>query len=157
MDLDQRGIIDRLIVALDLKTQVELAAVLEIRPQSIISAISRGEIPEAWLYRVAYLTGRSVDWLETGKGPAWHGNAMAEAMAPSYGGGKGRSAPLRRVLEAWEELDSEEQATVERCAEALRIGDRDVREHLIAQLKLIEETVQMRRAKRARRRQHSAP
>jgi hypothetical protein len=33
----------------------------------------------------------------------------------------------------------------------LRVGDRDVREHLIAQLKLIEETVQRRRAKRRRR------
>jgi hypothetical protein len=61
------------------------------------------------------------------------------------------------VLEAWEELDSEERVTVERCAEALRIGDRDIREHLIAQLKLIEETVQGRRAKRVRRRPHSTP
>ena len=157
MDSEPRGIIERLIVALDLKTQAQLAASLEIRPQSIISAMSRGEIPEAWLYRVAYLTGRNVDWLRTGKGPVWHGNVIAEATAPSWGSGRGHSAPLRRVLEAWEELDSEEQTAVERCAEALRVGDRDIREHLIAQLKLIEETVQMRRAKRARRRPHSAP
>jgi hypothetical protein len=44
---------------------------------------------------------------------------------------------------------------VERCADALRVGDRDIREHLITQLKLIEETVHMRRAKRSRRRPHS--
>jgi len=157
MDSDPRGIIERLIIALDLKTQAQLAASLEIKPQSVISAMNRGEVPEAWLYRVAYLTGRSVGWLRTGKGPAWHGTDIAEATAPSYGSGRGQSAPLRRVLETWEELDSEEQAAVERCAEALRIGDRDIREHLIAQLKLIEETVQTRRAKRARRRHHSAP
>ncbi len=157
MDSEPREIIERLIVALDLKTQARLAASLEIKPQSIISAMSRGEIPDAWLYRVAYLTKRSVDWLRTGKGPVWHGNVTAETTSSLYGGGKGHSAPLRHVLEAWEDLDSEERVTVERCAEALRIGDRDIREHLITQLKLIEETVQMRRAKRARQRPRSAP
>jgi hypothetical protein len=157
MDSESRGIIERLLAALDLKTQTQLAASLEIKPQSIISAMSRGEIPEAWLYRVAYLTGRNVDWLRTGKGPVWHGNVTAEVTSPLYGGGRGHSAPLRRVLEAWEELDSEERVTVERCTEALRVGDRDIREHLIAQLKLIEEAIHARQAKRARRRPHSAP
>ena len=157
MDSEPRGIIERLLDALDLKTQAQLAASLEIKPQSIISAMSRGEIPEAWLYRVAYLTGKNVEWLRTGKGSVKHGNVTAEATSPVYGDGRGHSAPLRRILEAWEELDSEERVTVERCTEALRIGDRDIREHLITQLKLIEETVQMRRAKRARRRPHSAP
>jgi hypothetical protein len=157
MDSEPRGTIERLMIALDLKTQAQLAAGLEIKPQSIISAMGRGEIPDAWLYRVAYLTGRNVDWLRTGRGPVWHGNVTAESTSPLYGGGKGHAAPLRRVLEAWEDLDSEERVAVERCAEALRIGDRDIREHLIAQLKLIEETIQMRRAKRARRRHHSAP
>lgn len=157
MGQEPREIIERLLGALDLKTQAQLAASLEIKPQSIISAMSRGEIPDAWLYRVAYLTKRKVDWLRTGRGPVWHGNVTAEATPALYGGGKGHSAPLRRVLEAWEELDSEERVTVERCAEALRIGDREIREHLIAQLKLIEETVRVRRAKRARRRPHSTP
>ncbi len=155
MDSEPHGIVERLLVALDLKTQSQLAATLAIRPQSIISAINRGEIPEAWLYRVAYLTGRNVEWLRTGKGPVWHGNVVAEGTAPSYVSARGQSAPLLRVLRAWGELDTEEQATVERCAEVLRIGDRDIREHLITQLKLIEETVQRRRAKRARRRRHS--
>jgi hypothetical protein len=150
MGSEPRGIIDRLLVALDCKTQAQLAARLEIRPQSIVSAVNRGEIPEAWLYRVAYLTGRSVEWLRTGKGPARQENVVGEGTSPPYGERGGQSAALRHVLEAWEELDEEERATVERCAEVLRVGDRDVREHLIAQLKLIEETVQRRRAKRRR-------
>lgn len=150
MASDPRGIIDRLLAALDCKTQAQLATSLEIRPQSIISAVNRGEIPEAWLYRVAYLTGRSVDWLRSGKGPAWQENIIGEGTAPPYGNRGGQSPALRRVIEAWEELDEEERATVERCVQVLRIGDRDVREHLIAQLKLIEETVQRRRAKRGR-------
>lgn len=155
MSSGPHGIVERLMAALDLKTQAQLAAGLGIRPQSIISAISRGEIPEAWLYRVAYLTGRSVEWLRTGKGSVWHGSVVAEAPAPAYGSGGDYSAPLRRVVEAWGVLDSEERATVERCVDALRVGDRDIREHLITQLKLIEETVHMRRAKRSRRRPHS--
>ncbi len=151
MGSEPRGIIDRLLVALDCETQTRLAARLEIRPQSIISAVNRGEIPEAWLYRVAYLTGRSVEWLRTGKGPAWQGNVIAERTAPSYGNRGAQSAVLRHLLEAWEELDEEERAAMERCAEILRTGDLDVREHLIAQLKLIEEAMQRRRAASRRR------
>lgn len=150
MASDPRGIIERLLLALGLKTQAQLAAALEIRPQSVISAIGRGEIPEAWLYRVAYRTGRNVEWLQTGKGPVRQENVIGEGTVPSYGNRGDQSAALRQVLDAWQELDEEERDTVERCAQVLRIGDRDIREHLIAQLKLIEETVQRRRAKRGR-------
>ncbi|TAJ22379.1 MAG: hypothetical protein EPO64_13950 [Nitrospirae bacterium] len=152
MGSEPRGIIERLIAALSLKAQAQLAASLAIRPQSIISAVNRGEIPEAWLYRVAYLTGRSVEWLRTGKGPVWQANIIGEGAAPSYGNRGEQSAVLRHMLEVWEELDEEERVTVVRCAEILQVGDRDIREHLIAQLKLVEETVQRRRAKRGHRR-----
>lgn len=157
MPSEARDIIERLLTALDLKTQTQLAAALEIRPQSIVSAINRGEIPEAWLYRVAYLTGRNVEWLRTGRGPAWRENVVGEGATPLYGSGRPLSPSLRRVLDAWDDLDSEEQAALRRCVDALHGGDRDIREHLMAQLKLIEETVQMRRAKRARRRHQAAP
>ncbi len=150
MGSEPRGIVDRLVGALGLKTQAQLAASLEIRPQSIISAVNRGEIPEAWLYRVAYRTGRSVEWLRTGRGPAWQGQVTGEGTAPTYGTRGTQPAALRHLLEAWEELDEEERAAVERCAAILRTGDRDVREHLIAQLKLVEETVRGRQAKRRR-------
>ncbi len=151
MRSEPREIVERLIAALGVETQAQLAARLEIRPQSIVSAITRGEIPVAWLYRVAYLTGRSVEWLQTGKGEGWRENVIAETPAGAYGG-KGQSAVLRRILEVWEELDAEEEATVERCVQALRSGDREVRDHLVAQMKLIEETVKLRHTKRNRRR-----
>ena len=151
MGSEPREIVERLIVALGVETQAQLAARLDIRPQSIVSAITRGEIPVAWLYRVAYLTGRSVEWLRTGKGEGWREGVIAETPPGAYGG-KGQSAMLRRILEAWEELDAEAQATVERCVQALRSGDREIRDHLVAQMKLIQETVQRRHTKRSRRR-----
>ncbi|TAJ10162.1 MAG: hypothetical protein EPO61_03245 [Nitrospirae bacterium] len=149
MRLDPREIVERLMVALGLKTQAQLAGSLEIRPQSIVSAINRGEIPDAWLYRVAYQTGRSVEWLRTGKGPAWQGVHVAEAPAPAYGGDKRQSAMSQQLNGTWDKLDAEEQAAVLRCAEIFRQADREIREHLIAQLKLIDEMAQARRAKRA--------
>lgn len=155
MGSEPREIIDRLLQALNLNTQAQLAVSLEIRPQSIVSAINRGEIPEGWLYRVAYLTGRNVDWLRTGKGPTWHADVAAETSPAMYGAGKVPDATFRRLAEVWEELDAEEQASLERCAEILRVGDRDVREHLIGQLKLMEEAVQLRRRKRSRVRRRS--
>ncbi len=150
MGSEPREIIDRLLQALNLKTQAQLAVSLEIRPQSIVSAVHRGEIPEGWLYRVAYLTGRNVEWLRTGKGPIWHADIAAETSPGGYGAGGIPDAAFRRLAEVWEELDAEEQASLERCAEILRVGDRDVREHLIGQLKLMEEAVQLRRRKRSR-------
>lgn len=69
--------------------------------------------------------------------------------------GRVPDATVRRLVEVGEELDAEEQTALERCAEILRVGDRDVREHLIGQLKLMEEAVQLRRRKRARLRRWS--
>ncbi len=155
MRSEPREIIDRLLQALNLKTQAQLAVSLEIRPQSIVSAVRRGAIPEGWLYRVAYLTGRHVEWLRTGKGPIWQADVAAETSPAGYGAGRIPDATVRRLVEVWEELDAEEQASLKRCAEILRVGDRDVREHLIGQLKLMEEAVQLRRRKRSRLRRRS--
>jgi len=157
MRVEPREIVERLIVALGLTTQAQLAAGLEIRPQSIVSAVNRGEIPEAWLYRVAYRTGRSIEWLRTGRGPVWHGAALAEAPAPAYGDDRRGAAMLQRMIEAWEELDGEAQAAALRCVDILRRADRDICAHLIAELKLIEEAAQRRQATRKRSRARSKP
>lgn len=149
MRQEPREIIGRLIAALELKTQVQLAASLEIRPQSIVSALNRGEIPEAWLYRVAYRTGRSIEWLRTGKSPAWHGALLAEAPAPAYG--DQRQAEMRQqVMQAWDALEADERRIVLRCIEILQGADQDLRGHLIAQLKFIDEMAQTRRGKRTK-------
>lgn len=143
-----RDIIERLILALNLKTQAQLAASLEIRPQSIVSAVHRGEIPDAWLYRVAYRTGRSIEWLKTGQGSVWHGGLLAEAPAPAYGVKK-QAELLQLVVQAWDCLDADERKTLVRCVEILRGADRDLRGHLIAQVSLMDETTQARQAKRS--------
>jgi hypothetical protein len=148
--MNPKGIIERLMTALGLQTQTQLASSLDIRPQSIVSAVKRGDIPEAWLYRVAYRTGRSFEWLRTGKGPIWRENVIAEA--PAAYGRTGAPVALRRILEVWQELGIEEQTAVQRCAELLGLEDRDIRAHLVNQLKLIAETASVRRAKRSRRR-----
>jgi hypothetical protein len=44
-------------------------------------------------------------------------------------------------LELAAPLDPEELATLERCAQAFHVKDRDVRLHLIGQLKLIERMI----------------
>lgn len=147
--------IDRLLAALRVKTQAQLAAGLQIRPQSIVSAVNRKEIPEAWLYRVAYLTGRNVEWLRTGRGPVWREPVASEEGPPAYGMMKSAPASLRRLLEVWDELDEQEQATVVRLVEALRLGDREIRDHLIREMKLIEESLRARRTKRTSRRRPS--
>ncbi len=150
MGAGTRDIVERLIAALGLTTQAQLAASLEIKPQSIVSALNREEIPEAWLYRVAYRTGRSVEWLRTGRGPAWQGTHVAEASVPGYGGEKKRSAMAQQLNEAWDQLGAEEQAAVVRCAEILRTADRDLHDHLIAELKLMEKMTRVFPAKRSR-------
>ena len=149
MRQEPREIIERLMAALELKTQAQLAASLEIRPQSIVSALNRGEVPEAWLYRVAYRTGRSIEWLRTGKGPAWHGALLAEAPAPAYG--DQRQAEMRQqVMQAWDALEVDERRIVLRCIEILQGADQDLRGHLIAQLKFIDEMAQTRRGKQTK-------
>ncbi len=151
------AIIQRLMAALGLQTQAQLSASLGIRPQSIISAIKRGEIPDAWLYRVAYATGRSVEWLRTGGGPAWQADAVSETREPLYGTREAAGGAFQEIFADWRELDDEERATVQRCVEALRIGDRDIREHLIGQMKLVEEAIQRRRSRKRRQRRRLLP
>ena len=147
-----REMIRRLLVALGLKTQAQLSASLGIKPQSIISAVKRGEIPDAWLYRTAYATGRSVGWLRTGRGPAWQDKVVSEPPPPPYSTGSGGSEALDDLVEIWKDLDDKERATVRRCAEALRFGAEDIRDHVIGEMKLIQEAVRRRRSGKKRRR-----
>lgn len=48
----------------------------------------------------------------------------------------------RRIVQLLEQLDEDEIATLERCAEAFTKSTPDVRQHLIGQLKLIERLVE---------------
>jgi hypothetical protein len=62
-------IISRLKKALDAKSDGQLANYLGISRQNIGAARKREDVPTGWIYKVAELTGCSMDWLSFGKGP----------------------------------------------------------------------------------------
>jgi hypothetical protein len=61
--------ISRLKEALGVKSDGQLASYLGISRQNIGAARKREDVPTGWVYKVAELTGCSMDWLSFGKGP----------------------------------------------------------------------------------------
>lgn len=62
-------IIGRLKEALEVKSDGELAQHLGISRQNIGAARKRDDVPPGWIYKVAELSGCSMDWLRFGYGP----------------------------------------------------------------------------------------
>jgi hypothetical protein len=62
-------IIARLKEALDVKSDGELANNLGISRQNIGAARKRDDVPPGWIYKVAEISGCSMDWLRFGQGP----------------------------------------------------------------------------------------
>ena len=62
-------VISRLKEALGVKTDGQLARHLGISRQNIGAARKRDDVPPGWIYKVAELTGCSMDWLGFGHGP----------------------------------------------------------------------------------------
>lgn len=61
--------IGRLKEALGARSDGQLATCLGISRQNIGAARKRGDVPPGWIYKVAELTGCSMDWLGFGQGP----------------------------------------------------------------------------------------
>jgi hypothetical protein len=61
-------IIDRLKDALAVKSDGQLANYLGITRQNIGASRKRDDVPPGWIYKVAELTGYSMDWLSFGRG-----------------------------------------------------------------------------------------
>lgn len=139
-----RETIDRLVKATGCQNKSDLARYLEITPQRITEAMGRGKISEAWFYKIAYRTGRRVEWLRTGQGPEFLDEAAAEEVE------FGRSALVRELTEAMDHLDEEEQAAIRRAVEILKTGPLDVRQHLMGQLKLLARMAPKPPGKKAR-------
>ena len=59
----------RVFEAAGCRTQLELAAVLDIRQSSISDAKRRGVIPSDWLIKLLYLRGINPAWIRDGIGP----------------------------------------------------------------------------------------
>jgi hypothetical protein len=62
-------IIGRLKQALDVNSDGQLAKYLGITRQNIGAARKRDDVPPGWIYKVAELSGCSMDWLRFGHGP----------------------------------------------------------------------------------------
>jgi hypothetical protein len=77
--------IDRLKEALNAGSDGQLAKFLGISRQNIGAARKRNDVPPGWIYKVAELTGDSMDWLGFGRGPRKISKTYAEpgADAPS--------------------------------------------------------------------------
>jgi hypothetical protein len=66
---EAKAIIARLKDVLQVDSDGQLANYLGISRQNIGAARKRQEVPPGWIYRVAELTGCSMDWLRFGHGP----------------------------------------------------------------------------------------
>jgi hypothetical protein len=77
--------IDRLKEALNAGSDGQLAKFLGLSRQNIGAARKRNDVPPGWIFKVAELTGDSMDWLGFGRGPRNISKTYAEpgADAPS--------------------------------------------------------------------------
>lgn len=76
MVLDTSSIIERMKLALDMKSDSELARMLEITPQAIYKFRKQGRLPADLVVNFAFDAELSLDWLITG-----HGTMMVEDVA----------------------------------------------------------------------------
>ena len=75
-------IIGRLKEALNVKSDGQLANNLGISRQNVGAARKRDDIPPGWIYKVAELSGCSMDWLRFGHGPKVRVEYTAEGSKP---------------------------------------------------------------------------
>ena len=74
----------RVFEAAGCRTQLELAAVLEISQPSISDAKRRGAIPSDWLIKLLHLRGINPSWIKDGTGPRFlaPSDDAADAYSP---------------------------------------------------------------------------
>lgn len=70
-DTAYEAVFERLLQVTGVKTDSALARLLDIKPQSVVAARKRRQIPPGWLVAVAQNFGISADWLFFGKGPMY--------------------------------------------------------------------------------------
>lgn len=104
-------------------TQTQLAGALGISQAAVTQAIAKGKIPEGWAYKVAYSTGRRVDWILSGRGTEF-ANTAAEEMERYR-----RELPpaLHDLTEQWTALTETERAIVDNALKLLLSSDAETR------------------------------
>jgi hypothetical protein len=99
-------IISRLKEALEVTSDGHLAKNLGISRQNIGAARKRDDVPPGWIYKVAELTGCSMDWLRFGHGPK-----IRATYTPGSSGSKGGVAnqdSAYRLQASWKPRSAEE-------------------------------------------------
>jgi SOS-response transcriptional repressor LexA len=100
-------IVKRIQQVLRVDSQAAVARWLEVQQPALTRALRVNHVPESWLYKVAYQTGHSVEWLRTGKGERldsrFSGELRAGLVAESradYGAARGRMVPVLTWIQA---------------------------------------------------------
>jgi len=99
-------IIGRLKEALDVKSDGQLAKYLGITRQNIGAARKRDDVPPGWIYKVAELSGCSMDWLRFGHGPKIRMEYTAEGSKPK-GELSSQAAPYKLQV-SWQPQSADE-------------------------------------------------
>ena len=74
--------VSRMLRAISGKSQEDLASFFEISKDAIYKAGRQNKIPPAWFLTIGKKTNISIDWLVTGDGPMYRGNAQPTAPTP---------------------------------------------------------------------------
>lgn len=146
-------IIDRLKEALDAKSDGQLANYLGISRQNIGAARKREDVPTGWIYKVAELTGCSMDWLGFGKGPkirvdyttedASAGGRVASPEKPfGFQGVSDKDSPADLQID---KDSSGFGAAVEKLARIYSSGDDQLINTINASIRAICETIESRK------------
>jgi transposase-like protein len=81
------ALFERLLRVTGAKTDSALARILNIKPQSVVAAKKRRQIPPAWVVSLAREYGVSTDWLFFGADAAGRGGDSGEAKMAGAGRG----------------------------------------------------------------------
>ena len=152
LDSDTEKIINRLKEALNAKSDGQLATYLGISRQNIGAARKREDVPTGWIYKVAELTGCSMDWLSFGKGPKirveYTGNGTpsdGRISSPESPYGFQDGSDSRPAVDSYQDAKgSGFGAAVEMLARIYSSGDSDLINAVNSNIKAICETIESR-------------
>ena len=149
---DAEKIISRLKEALNARSDGQLATYLGISRQNIGAARKREDVPTGWIYKVAELTGCSMDWLSFGKGPKTRieytgedvqSDSRVSAPESPYGFQDGSETPS--AVDAYQDAQgSGFGAAVEMLARIYGSGDSQLISAVNANIKAICEAIESR-------------
>ena len=156
LDSDTEKIINRLKEALDAKSDGQLANYLGISRQNIGAARKRKDVPTGWIYKVAELTGCSMDWLSFGKGPekrveyAGENSQSADRVAsPESPYGFQDDPETRSAADSYQDADGAGfGAAVEMLARIYNSGDNLLIDAVNTNIRAICETIASRQRER---------